>query len=59
MARLGHASSQAAKRYLHATRERDRAIAAALDQLGRGSPVEEAGHTETNDEILEAYRHGL
>lgn len=33
MYRLGHATHQAALRYQHATRQRDRAIADALDQL--------------------------
>lgn len=33
MYRLGHATHQAALRYQHATRERDRAIADALDDL--------------------------
>jgi integrase len=33
MYRLGHASQQAALRYQHATRQRDRAIADALDEL--------------------------
>ena len=33
MYRLGHASHQAALRYQHATRQRDRAIADALDHL--------------------------
>jgi len=33
MYRLGHASQQAALRYQHATRERDQAIAEALDRL--------------------------
>ena len=37
MHRLGHASPQAALRYQHATRERDVAIAAALDGLIRGA----------------------
>ena len=33
MYRLGHASQQAALRYQHATQERDRAVADALDRL--------------------------
>lgn len=33
MARIGHSSTRAAMIYQHATRERDQAIAAALDQL--------------------------
>lgn len=33
MARLGHASPRAALRYQHATRERDRAIAEAMDRM--------------------------
>jgi integrase len=33
MRRLGHASQRAALRYQHATEERDRAIADALDEL--------------------------
>ena len=33
MHRLGHASQRAALRYQHATEERDRAIADALDEL--------------------------
>jgi hypothetical protein len=33
MYRLGHASQQAALRYQHATRQRDRTIADALDEL--------------------------
>ena len=33
MARIGHSSTRAAMIYQHATRDRDRAIAAALDQL--------------------------
>jgi integrase len=36
MHRIGHASQQAALRYQHATRERDRAIADALDALIAG-----------------------
>jgi integrase len=32
MARLGHASPQAALRYQHTSRERDQAIAASLDE---------------------------
>ena len=38
MARLGHASPQAALRYQHATRERDRLIAEALSGLAGYSP---------------------
>ena len=33
MARMGHASAEAALRYQHATRERDAAIAARLDDM--------------------------
>ncbi|TDC29834.1 integrase [Micromonospora sp. KC213] len=33
MARLGHSSTRAAMIYQHATRDRDHAIAAALDAL--------------------------
>ena len=33
MYRLGHGTHQAALRYQHATRHRDRAIADALDEL--------------------------
>jgi integrase len=33
MARIGHSSTRAAMIYQHATRERDQAIAKALDQL--------------------------
>jgi hypothetical protein len=33
MARMGHASSEAALRYQHATRERDEAIARRLDEM--------------------------
>lgn len=33
MSRMGHASSEAALRYQHASRERDRAIASKLDEL--------------------------
>jgi hypothetical protein len=33
MARIGHSSTRAAMIYQHATRERDQAIAAALDEL--------------------------
>lgn len=33
MARIGHSSTRAAMIYQHATRERDQAIAAALDAL--------------------------
>ncbi len=42
MHRLGHVSPQAALRYQHATRERDTAIANALDQViraGRPEPL--------------------
>jgi hypothetical protein len=35
MARLGHASPAAARRYQHAARDRDRAIAAGLDAILR------------------------
>lgn len=46
MARIGHSSTRAAMVYQHATRERDRAIAAALDQL-----IDEARNaTESNCE---------
>ncbi|UWP87778.1 hypothetical protein [Dactylosporangium fulvum] len=38
MARIGHSSTRAAMIYQHATRDRDHAIAAALDAL-----IEEAG----------------
>jgi integrase len=33
MKRLGHSSTVAAKRYLHATEDRDRELAAALSKL--------------------------
>ncbi|WP_117215487.1 integrase [Allorhizocola rhizosphaerae] len=33
MARIGHSSTRAAMIYQHATRDRDEAIAAALDEL--------------------------
>ena len=33
MARIGHSSTRAAMIYQHATRDRDQAIAAALDAL--------------------------
>jgi len=33
MYRLGHATNQAALRYQHATRQRDKAIAEAIDSL--------------------------
>ena len=36
MYRLGHSSQQAALRYQHATHDRDRAIADALDALISG-----------------------
>jgi integrase len=36
MARLGHANSAASRRYQHAARDRDRAIAAGLDVILRG-----------------------
>jgi integrase len=36
MHRIGHASQQAALRYQHATQERDRALADALDELIAG-----------------------
>jgi integrase len=35
MSRLGHASSDAALRYQHATKDRDAAIAAALSELAK------------------------
>lgn len=40
MARLGHASPRAALRYQHATRERDRAIADAMDRMITGAASE-------------------
>jgi integrase len=46
MHRMGHASSQAAIRYQHATRERDVALAFALDELveaSRGIPRDSRG----------------
>ena len=47
MYRLGHATHQAALRYQHATRQRDRAIADALDQMlqfpGEGSGISGSG----------------
>jgi hypothetical protein len=46
MHRMGHASSQAAIRYQHATRERDVALAFALDELveaSRGIPRDNRG----------------
>jgi hypothetical protein len=36
MARLGHANPAAARRYQHAARDRDRAIAAGLDAILAG-----------------------
>lgn len=46
MARIGHSSTRAAMVYQHATRERDQAIAAALNQL-----IDEARKsTESNRE---------
>ena len=39
MHRMGHASSQAALRYQHATRERDEVIAAALSDLIEAGPA--------------------
>ena len=36
MARLGHANPAASRRYQHAARDRDRAIAAGLDVLPQG-----------------------
>ena len=46
MARIGHSSTRAAMVYQHATRERDKAIAAALNQL-----IDEARNsTESNRE---------
>ena len=44
MARLGHASPQAALRYQHATRERDEAIAAGVDRLLAVDEVDDVGH---------------
>jgi hypothetical protein len=46
MRRIGHSSTRAAMIYQHATRERDLAIAAALDGLieaarGSGSPADD------------------
>jgi integrase len=45
MARMGHASMQAAVRYQHATRERDAALAEALSKLacGEGRPAAPQG----------------
>lgn len=48
MARIGHSSARAALIYQHATRERDKAIAAALDELinaarARVAPAQRAG----------------
>ena len=46
MARIGHSSTRAAMIYQHATRERDQAIAAALDALiedARQRPAETGG----------------
>lgn len=37
MARMGHASMRAALIYQHATAQRDRAIAEAMDQLVEGA----------------------
>jgi hypothetical protein len=45
MRRMGHASSNAALRYQHATSDRDRAIADALDRL----VDEEIGGVEDDD----------
>ena len=45
MARIGHSSTRAAMIYQHATRDRDQAIAAALDALieeARSTPQERA-----------------
>jgi len=39
MRRDGHASPAAALRYQHATEDRDRAIAEALDQLAQGTVI--------------------
>jgi len=39
MRRGGHASPAAALRYQHATEDRDRAIAEALDQLAQGTVI--------------------
>ena len=36
MARLGHANPAASRRYQHASRDRDRAIAAGLDVILQG-----------------------
>lgn len=42
MARLGHSSPQAALRYQHASRDRDSAIAVALNELITGAKVQPA-----------------
>jgi hypothetical protein len=39
MVRLGHATSDAALRYQHATKERDRVIAEALADMALPAPV--------------------
>jgi hypothetical protein len=39
MVRLGHATSDAALRYQHATKERDRVIAEALAEMALPAPV--------------------
>lgn len=52
MARLGHSSPQAALRYQHASRDRDSAIAAALNELITGAevhPVERHGTLGTGE----------
>jgi hypothetical protein len=45
MARIGHSSPRAAMVYQHATRDRDRAIAAALDVL-----IEDARRNSASEE---------
>ena len=48
MLRLGHASSDAALRYQHATANRDEAIARSLSELARRDPANpDAGETQS------------
>jgi len=48
MTRIGHSSTRAAMIYQHATRDRDRAIAAALDALIEESRDKIGGSSGTN-----------
>jgi hypothetical protein len=50
MRRMGHASTDAALRYQHATSDRDRAIADALDRLAEAQTdnvEDDEGHDES------------